>query len=140
MSEPRFKMKKIWSDVDFFEVNLSLSGNGCNVDMDLYLNNGDLEGLRNGIVNFGNQLGNSEFTWITGNGTENTSHFLTMRFFLHDKRGIVGIEFKVDNKLEPPYNMQSNFYILTEINQLDDFIRKLEKFISDEIHELESLI
>jgi hypothetical protein len=133
-------MKKIWSDVDFFEVNLSLSGNGCNVDMDLYLNNGDLEGLRNGIVNFGNQLGNSEFTWITGNGTENTSHFLTMRFFLHDKRGIVGIEFKVDNKLEPPYNMQSNFYILTEINQLDDFIRKLEKFISDEIHELESLI
>ncbi|MGM0834688.1 MAG: hypothetical protein ACQEV7_00930 [Bacillota bacterium] len=140
LSEPRFRMKKIWTDVDFFEVNLSLYGNGCNVNMNIYLDNGHLEELRNGIHNFANRLGNSEFTWVTGHETENTTHFLFMRFFLNDKRGIVGIEFKIDNKLEPPYNMRSNFYMLTEINQLDDFTKKLGKFIRDEIHEFESLI
>ncbi|KPB06257.1 hypothetical protein AAV98_00125 [Bacillus sp. CHD6a] len=61
-----------------------------------------------------------------------------MRFFIHDKRGVVGIEFKIDNKLEPQYNMRTNFYILTEINQLDDLTRTLGEFIKEEIHELES--
>jgi hypothetical protein len=138
--EPRFKMKKIWTDVDFFEVNLSLYGSDCNVDMNIYLDNGHLEELRSGIENFANQLGKNEFTWITGHETENTTHFLSLRFFLHDKRGIVGIEIKVDNKLEPPYSMLSNFYILTEINQVDDLARKLGEFIRDEMIELESLI
>lgn len=63
-----------------------------------------------------------------------------MRFFLHDKRGIVGIEFKVDNRSEPPYSMRSNFYILTKINQIDDLSRKLGKFIGEEIFEVESLV
>jgi hypothetical protein len=138
--EPRFKMKKIWTDVDFFEVNLSLYGSDCNIDMDIYLDNGHLEDLKSGIENFANQLGKNEFIWITGHETENTTHFFSMRFFLHEKRGIVGIEFKVDNKLEPPYSMRSNFYILTEINQVDDLARKLGKFIKDEITDLESLI
>jgi hypothetical protein len=138
--KPRFKMKKIWTDVDFFEVNLSLYGSDCNVDMDIYLDNGHLEDLKSGIENFANQLGKNEFTWVTGHETENTTHFLSMRFFLHEKRGIVGIELKVDNKLEPPYSMRSNFYFLTEINQVDDFARKLGNFIKDEITELESLI
>jgi hypothetical protein len=108
--------------------------------MNIYLDNKHLEELQKGIYNFANRLGNSEFTWVTGYETEDTAHFLSMRFFLHDKRGIVGIDFKIDNKLEPPYNMRSNIYILTEINQLDDFTRKLGKFIRDEINELESLI
>ncbi len=133
-------MKKIWTDVDFFEVSLCMYGSDCNVELEIYLDNGYLEDLKNGIENFANQLGKNEFTWITGHETENTTHFLSMRFFLHDKRGIVGIEFKVDNKLEPPYSMRSNFYILTEINQVDDLAKKLGEFIRDEIIELESLI
>ncbi|WP_247103327.1 hypothetical protein [Halalkalibacter sp. APA_J-10(15)] len=65
--------------------------------MEIYLDNGQLEDLKNGIESFATQLGKNEFTWITGHESENTTHFLSMRFFLHDKRGIVGIEFKVDN-------------------------------------------
>lgn len=140
MADPRLRMKKMWTDVDFYEVNLCLQGNDCNIDMDIYLDNGHLEDLKKGLENFTSQLGKNEFTWITGHQTENTTHFLSMRFFLNDKRGIVGIEVKVDNKLTPPYSMISNFYILTEINQLDDFTRKLGKFINEDIIELESLI
>ncbi|MDL4839486.1 hypothetical protein [Aquibacillus rhizosphaerae] len=139
LANPRFNMKKIWTDVDFFEVNLCLYGSGCNVDLDIYLDNGYLEDLENGLKNFTNQLGKNEFTWVSGHEYENTTHFLSMRFFLHEQRGIVGIEFIIDNKLEPPYSMHSNFYILTEINQVDDLARKLGKFIKDEIIELGSL-
>ncbi|MBP1942659.1 hypothetical protein [Cytobacillus luteolus] len=133
-------MKRIWTDVDFFEVNLCVFGNGCNVDLDIYLDNGHLEDLKNGIENFAANLGKNDFSWVTGHETENTTHFLYLRFFLHDKRGIVGIEFKVDNRAEPPYSMRSNFYILTEINQIDDLSRKLGKFIREEIFEVESLV
>lgn len=140
MHEPRFRMKKIWTDVDFFEVNLCLYGNDCNVKIDFYLDNRQLEELKNGIENFANQRWKKEFTWTKGNETGNSLPFLSMRFFLHDLRGVVGIEFKVDNKLEPPESMRSNFYILTHVNEVDDLTRKLGKFIKEEIIELESLI
>jgi hypothetical protein len=138
--EPMFRMKKIWDDSDFFEVNLCLYSTGCNVDLNIYLGNEDLEELKSGVEEFANKLGKNEFIWTSGKETENTSHFLFMRFFLQDKKGIVGIEVKVDNKLDPPYSMCSNFYILTEISQVDDLTRKLGKFIKEEICELESLI
>ncbi|MEN2768243.1 hypothetical protein [Ornithinibacillus xuwenensis] len=141
MANPRFIMKKIWTDVDFFEVRLCLYGSDCNVEIDIYLNNGQLEELKNGIANFTNFLGKNEFIWVTGHETENTTHFLSMRFFLQDsKRGMGGIEVKVDNKQEAPYSMSANLYIVTEINQLDDLALKLEKFIHDEIIEIESLL
>ena len=63
-----------------------------------------------------------------------------MRFFLHDKRGIVGIEVVADNKQSKPYCMRSNLFILTELSQIDDFIRKIEQLISEKITELESII
>ncbi|MGG0414377.1 hypothetical protein [Peribacillus simplex] len=139
MSEPRFKMKKIWTDVDFFEVNLELIGNDCRVNIDIYLDNGHLEELQQGIINFADHLGRNEFIWITGHEIENTTHFLSMRFFQLEKTGTVGIEVKLDNKMEQPYSMRSNFYLLTEINQIDDLARKLVRFIENETIEIESL-
>ncbi|QFT87668.1 hypothetical protein FIU87_03300 [Bacillus sp. THAF10] len=139
MPEPRFKMKKIWTDVDFFEVNLSLSGTGCTVDMDFYIDNSHLEELRDGVRDFANTLGKSEFTWVTGSDTEDTTHFLSMRFYLNDKRGMVGIEFTADNKLDPPDRMKAHFYMMAEINQVDDFIWQLDRFIRGDIFDFESL-
>ncbi|WP_404447931.1 hypothetical protein LG307_02995 [Sutcliffiella horikoshii] len=139
MPEPRFRMKKIWTDTDFFEVKLSLTGTNCTVDMDFYLDNAQLEELQNGVYIFADQLGKNEFTWVTGDKSDKTMPFLSMRFFLHDRRGMVGIEFNVDNRLEVPDAMRSTFYVLTEINQVDDFIRQLNKFIIEEISVLESI-
>lgn len=139
LPEPRFRMKKIWTDTDFFEVTLSLFGNNCTVELDLYLDNAQLEELQNGVYIFANQLGKNEFTWVTGDESDKTMPFLSMRFFLHDRRGVVGIEFDVDNRLEVPDAMQSTFFILTEMNQVDDFIRQLDKFVKEEISVLESI-
>lgn len=139
LSDAQFLMKKIWTDVDFFEVSLQLYSSNCNVELEIYLDNEQLEDLKKSIKCFLNHLGRNDFTWITGHESENTTHFLSMRFFLHDRRGIVGIELNVDNKLEPPYSMRSNFYILTEINQVDNLVRKLGKFIRNEITEFASL-
>ncbi|NPC91940.1 hypothetical protein HOO54_06870 [Bacillus sp. WMMC1349] len=61
MAEPSFKMKKVSTDVDFFEVNISVYGIDCQVNMDIYLDNEHLEELRNGIENFTDQLGKNEF-------------------------------------------------------------------------------
>lgn len=62
-----------------------------------------------------------------------------MRFFQLEKTGTVGIEVKLDNKKEQPYSMRSNFYLLTEINQIDDLARRLVRFIENETVEIESL-
>lgn len=140
MTNSRFRMKKIWTDEDFFEVNLELFGNDCNVNIDIYLDNNLLEELKQGIIDFADNLCKNEFIWTTGSETENTTHYLSMRFFLQEKRGIVGIEVTVDNKMDKPYKMRSKFYLLTEINQVDDLARKLQKFINEETLEIEGLV
>ncbi|PGV49487.1 hypothetical protein COD94_32125 [Bacillus cereus] len=56
---------------------------------------------------------------------DNVTHFLSTRFFLYDKRGIVGIEVVTDNNLSKPYWMRSNLFILTEPNQIDDFAKRI---------------
>lgn len=140
MTNSRFRMKKIWTDEDFYEVNLELFGNDCNVNIDIYLDNNLLEELKQGIIDFADNLCKNEFIWTTGSETENTTHYLSMRFFLQEKRGIVGIEVTVDNKMDKPYKMRSKFYLLTEINQVDDLARKLQKFINEETLEIEGLV
>ncbi|MGR5961308.1 hypothetical protein ACT7DM_30940 [Bacillus cereus] len=95
--------------------------------------------LKKGIIKFSTFKIN-EFQWVSGEDIDNVTHFLSMRFFLHDKRGIVGIEVVADNKQSKPYWMCSNLFILTELSQIDDFIKKIEQLISEKITELESII
>ncbi len=139
MPGPSIRVKKIWEDVDFFEINLEFNGLSCIATIDIYTSNDELEDLRQGMKSFSN-FQQDEFTWISGMDNENTTHFLSIRFFAHNKTGIVGIEVVADNKEEKPYWMRSNFFILTELNQIDDFERKLENLINEDIDKFESLI
>jgi hypothetical protein len=139
MPEPSIRLKKIWEDVDFYEVKMEFKGNDCNVYIDFYTTNEELEELRKGIIDFSHSKTN-EFIWTSGNDTENVSHFLSIRFFKHNNRGNIGLEIIADNKNEKPYYMRSNFFIITELNQVDDFVKKLKKLIDEEIIELESII
>lgn len=108
-------------------------------NINIYTTNEDLEDLKKGIIKFSTFKLN-EFQWVSGEDIDNVTHFLSMRFFLHDKRGIVGIEVVADNKQSKPYWMRSNLSILTELSQIDDFIKKIEQLISEDITELESII
>jgi hypothetical protein len=139
MPEPGIRLTKIWEDVDFYEVHMELKGNDCKVYIDIYTTNEEIEELRKGIIDFSN-LKTNEFIWTSGNDTENVTHFLYIRFFKLNNRGNIGLEIIADNKNETPYYMRSNFFIITELNQLDDFVKKLKRLIDEEIIELESII
>lgn len=139
MPEPSIRLKKIWEDVDFFEVHFEFKGISCTATLDIYTSNDDLVDLRQGLKRFVN-LQQNEFTWTSGIDNGNTTHFLLLRFFLHNKTGTVGIEVIADNKAEKPYLMRSNFFILTELGQIDDFENKIKQLIQEEITEFESII
>ncbi|WP_265939343.1 hypothetical protein [Bacillus thuringiensis] len=139
MPEPSIKIKRIWEDTDFFELKFDFYGFSGTANINIYTTNEDLEDLKKGIIKFSTFKLN-EFQWVSGEDIDNVTHFLSMRFFLHDKRGIVGIEVVADNKQSKPYWMRSNLSILTELSQIDDFIKKIEQLISEEITELESII
>ncbi|WP_240338497.1 hypothetical protein [Peribacillus alkalitolerans] len=141
MAEPQFRMRKIWEDYDdFYEVNLELIGNDCSVDIQIYLDNEQLEKLQIGLESFTKDMGKKVLIWISGSENVSNNHYVSMRFFLQEKRGIVGVEIFADNKRELPYKMRSHFYILTEIGQLDDLAWKLKKFIYNKDREVNSLI
>lgn len=140
MPEPSVKINKIWlDDDDFFELNLDFSTGQCSVNIDVYTDNEELNELRNGIIEFSN-FKQEEFIWITGEDIENVTHFLSLRFFLYDKRGYVGIEVTADNKKSCPNSVRATFFIITVLSQIDDFVRKLGSFTNKEIDELEGLI
>lgn len=139
MPEPSIRITKIWEDTDFYEIKIEFKGFFCKAYIDIYTSNEDLEELRQGIINFSNFTSN-EFVWISGSDEENVTHFLSMRFFKHNNRGLVDIEIIVDNKMEKPYHMCSHFSIITELNQLDDFVKKLKNLTNEDIMELESII
>jgi hypothetical protein len=141
MPEPRIKINKIWLDYadDFFELNLDLSNDQCSVIFDIYTDNEELYKLKNGIIEFSN-FKQEEFIWISGEDVENVTHFLSLRFFLYDKRGYVGIEVTADNKQSSPHGVRASFVIITVLSQIDDFIKKLESFVNKEINVLEGII
>jgi hypothetical protein len=139
MPEPGIILTKMWEDVDFYEVQMEIKGNGCKVYIDIYTTNEELEELRKGIIDL-SHLKTNEFIWTSGIDTESVTHFLSIRFFKHNNRGHIGLEIIADNKNEKPYYMRSNFFIITELNQLDDFVKKLKRLIDEEIIELESII
>ncbi|WP_251028242.1 MULTISPECIES: hypothetical protein [unclassified Bacillus (in: firmicutes)] len=137
MTYPGFRFEKIWTDVDFFEAHLGFYGSEFNINLDTYTDNISLNELRLGLLSFVERLGKSEFLWKSGH--EKATHYLSMRFFLQEKRGIVGVEVNLDNNMEPPNRFRSNFYLLTELNQFDDLARKIEKLIKEEINDFEGL-
>lgn len=109
------------------------------VILDIYTTKSDLQELRQGIIHFSPDIAN-EFRWTSGADTDDSTHYLSVRFFNHTNRGHVGLEIIVDNKLEVPEALRSHFYILTELNQLDDFARKLKQLINEEASEIQGLL
>ncbi|WP_186578924.1 hypothetical protein [Aquibacillus kalidii] len=138
MVEHGLKIKKIWSDAHFFELRIVFTSNNITLTQDIYTDNDALMELRRGIMNFSNELGNSDYRWISGN--ESATHYLSLRFFLKNRRGIVGIEVDVDNNLDPPDRIVSKFYLTTEPNQLDVLTSRLQSLINGDTGEMEALI
>ncbi|WP_227936426.1 hypothetical protein [Alkalihalobacillus deserti] len=141
MTEPSIILRKIWADEDddFFEINMTVKSPYCSAEINFYLDNEELKELEKGLIAF-SHFKQKEFTWITGSEVRNVTHFINVRFFFHLNRGHVGIEFILDNKLDIPEHIRSQFYVTTELASLDDFIKQLQKLIKKETDMVEGII
>ncbi|TKI88569.1 hypothetical protein FC699_27760, partial [Bacillus wiedmannii] len=83
MPEPNIKIKKIWEDTDFFELNFDFTGFYSTANINIYTTNKELEDLKEGIIKF-STFKLHEFQWVSGEDIDNVTHFLFIRFFLHD--------------------------------------------------------
>lgn len=45
------------------------------------------------------------------------------------KRGHIAIGISSDNKLEAPYNVKTNFFLITELGSVDEFVAQLDELI-----------
>lgn len=120
------ELRKIWEEGDFFEINMLARSPFCQVNINFYTTNEELEGLKRGLAALTNE---EEFVWTSGADTDNVTHYIYFRFFICSKRGHVAIEILTDNKLSSLYNARTNFYVITEIGSLDDFTNQLDKLI-----------
>ncbi|WYP25440.1 hypothetical protein NSQ54_14085 [Alkalihalobacillus sp. FSL W8-0930] len=139
MSNPSIRIKKIWEDETLIECHLEFLTTSSKVSLDVYTTNADLEELRQGIIHFNPGAG-AEWIWTSGENTDDATHYLSVRFFNHTNRGHIGLEIILDNKQDVPAFLYSHFYILTELNQLDDFAWKLKQLINEEVSEIEGLM
>ncbi|WP_426448317.1 hypothetical protein ACP26L_27840 [Paenibacillus sp. S-38] len=119
---------KVWEDEHFFEVSLEVRSIYCVSEIRFYTDNIELDELRRGLSLI-SSLSENEYVWSSGEDKENTTHYVHTRWYVQDKRGHIGIEFILDNKDSPPDKMRSHSCVVTELNQLDDFINQLQQFI-----------
>ncbi|MED1563976.1 hypothetical protein AJ85_17250 [Alkalihalobacillus alcalophilus ATCC 27647 = CGMCC 1.3604] len=138
MNDYKMSMKKVWKDIDFFQVKLLLKNSDIQLNLKLYTDNEELYELQRGIKIFIEKLGKDDYYWCTG--SLEATHFLSLRFYLIDVLGRIAIEVNVNNNLEIPEQIKAQFYLTTEFNQLDYMILELERFIKEEQDEWKGLI
>ncbi|MEN0644321.1 hypothetical protein MKY91_14310 [Alkalicoccobacillus gibsonii] len=108
MISPSIRIKKIWEDETLLECCLEFLTTSSKVTLDIYTTKSDLQELRQGIIHFSPDIANG-FRWTSGANTDDSTHYLSVRFFNHTNRGHVGLEIIVDNKLEIPETLRSHF-------------------------------
>ncbi|WP_413382052.1 hypothetical protein [Alkalihalobacillus sp. 1P02AB] len=138
MNDYAFHMKKVWKDIDFFQVRLLLKNSDIQLNLKLYTDNEELYELQRGIKLFIEKLGKNDYYWSAG--SLEATHYLSLRFYLKDVLGRIAIEVNVNNTLEIPEQIKAQFYLTTEFNQLDNMILELERFIREEQDEWKGLI
>lgn len=138
MSEYGVKLKKVWEDENFLELNMVVTSPYCKVNTHFYTTIEDLKELKDNLILFSN-LKRKEYQWIQGEDNESAAQYVQVRFFHFNNQGHIGVEFVLDNKLDIPDKTRVNFYLVTELNQIDDFVYKLEGLIKGITDSLESL-
>ena len=138
MSEYRVKLKKVWEDETLLELNMVVTSPHCKVNIHFYTTIEDLKELKDNLTLFSN-LKRKEYQWIQGEDNESAAQYVQVRFFHFNNQGHIGVEFVLDNKLDIPDKTRVNFYLITELNQIDDFVYKLEGLIKGITDNLESI-
>lgn len=139
MDKNSIYIQKIWEDLDFFELSINFSIENLSSTINIYTSNDDLEILKQGLTEFSNDFKSKGFRWVSGEDNQLSTHYLSLDFSRFDNRGNIKIEVLTDTK-ESPHNIRINFYIITDLNQIDDFINKIGNLQENKISEFKGLI
>ncbi|WP_391557053.1 hypothetical protein [Robertmurraya sp.] len=139
MSTPCLRLEKIWEDEFCFELNLSVKSSYCHSNLNFYTTYEQIDEFKQGLLKI-STFEQKEYVWISGEDVDNVTHYVYIRVFLYNKKGHVGIEILLDNKLTIPDKMRSLSFLLTEMNQIDDFIYQLTGLIKEERILVEGII
>lgn len=132
------KFERIWEDVDFYEIVISVKGTDINVRMPTYINDGMIIELSKAMNDVGcGKL--DEYTWECGKDIENVTSYALMRVYRLNKVGKIAIDFILDNKLKKPYWKRIQFSIFTEANSLIDFAKKIDAFTKENLKMIEGI-
>lgn len=132
------KIERIWEDVDFYEIAISVKGTDVNVKMTTYINDEMIMELSKAMNDIG--CGNlEEYNWECGKDIENVSSYAAMRIYRFNKVGKMAIDFILDNKRKKPHWKRLQFSIFTEANSLIDFSKKIEAFIEENLKMIEGI-
>ncbi|WP_459195760.1 hypothetical protein [Wukongibacter baidiensis] len=131
-------IERIWEDVDFYEIAISIKGIDIYAKMPTYVNNEMIIELKDSLYKVG--IGEREnFHWESGEDKDNVSSYASMYTYKYNKQGKVCIDFILDNKAKKPYRKRLEFSIMTEPNALIEFSRKLNSFVIGNVNKIEGV-
>lgn len=132
------EIERIWEDVDFYEIAISVKGTDINVKMLAYIKNEMIMELSKAMNDVG--CGKfEEYNWECGKDIENVTYYAAMRVYRFNKVGKMAIDFILDNKLKKPFWMRTEFSIFTEANSLLDFSSKINSFVENNLKMIEGI-
>ena len=125
--------KRIWQDIDFFEIELSACSDTVSASTKVYVtDDAIIELSKNLLSNIENK--NFDFLWENGEKGNNSTPYVSLRFFNKDKLGHVFIEVYMEIDDDGPLDKHNCcFYIKTELGILNNFAKKIININSKDI-------
>lgn len=127
--------KHYYEDDQHHRVTFTLTNGTICSSLDVYLYSVDLRDLQNGLKEF-YLNNNSEFIWQLGTEDTDITYQLYFRFFYFGKRGQIVIEVRMASHLPDPWGYTTRYYIGTELESINDFVKDMEKLFEDETVEI----
>ncbi|WP_214762617.1 hypothetical protein [Exiguobacterium sp. s146] len=131
----QFKLRRIWEDGLEMEVVLTLKAKWCEVTVDEYVTDTDIESLVSTLRAFNARNGRSPETWALDVPLVHVS----LKFALANARGTVRVDVESEQMRGDGGDMKATFSFETTMGQLDDLCAQLKRFIRRETDHVASL-
>lgn len=131
----QFKLKRMWEAGLEMEVVLTLKGKWCEVTVDEYVTDADIESLVSTLRAFNTRNGKSPETWALDVPLVHVS----LMFTLANARGTVRVDVEIEQMKGDGGDMKATFSFETTMGQMDELQRQLSGFLARETDLVESL-
>ena len=117
--------EKIWEDVDFFQIQISVKTENIQVRTKIYTDIESIKRLSQKISTFP-QNSADKFVWGNGEGGDDSTSCVSLEFWCEDELGHILVEVYLELEDGIPYGKYNcRFLIKTEIGLLSSFGKSL---------------